>query len=216
MRKSMTKDISEVSSLLDLCKDFLNHHPDCLYLVLDIVYYDYVSCTHSAPKDKPTNWYGKNNLPTGYPGFKGRVWWGYVNGKNDYRWKDLSQFCIHTGTGGYGLYGLEQYAWHGIPKQVFHEHLMTDRKRSKSFLYPLSTDVKIFVDDFPTIYLKLKHQLMMLILAKPKEPQTQRVQVSVINKKLFQLTNQFSNSSDPIEEVDIDVETITYQSNPKW
>lgn len=73
----------------------------------ELRYYDHVSNSHSAPINGETNWgRKKEGIPTGYPGFKGRVW-GYDNSVGC----SISEYCgafynkvkipgLHTGSGG--------------------------------------------------------------------------------------------------------------------
>lgn len=100
-----------------------------VYLGLRLDYSEKVSCTHSAPFGRPTNWGGnKKDSPTDYPGWFGRVWVATSKivpftsrpykqmGIGD----SLAAAGINTGTGGGGEYNLpshikEKLAYHGWP-----------------------------------------------------------------------------------------------------
>jgi len=40
---------------------------------LDIRYNDHISNSHYCPRDGVENWWGKDGLPTGYPGYSGKI-----------------------------------------------------------------------------------------------------------------------------------------------
>lgn len=81
-------------------------HPDLEYLKLTEFRWDpNLSCSHSAPIGKQTNWGGnKKDQPTGYPGWKARIEYQTTDHKThkyEYSgdmWKGTG---VHTGTGGY-------------------------------------------------------------------------------------------------------------------
>lgn len=80
---------------------------------LNLRYDDLVSNTHSAPKNKQTNWSRESDKPLGYPAFHGLIEFQQALG-----WKELDSFLhpamsglgIHTGSGGgigKGRYGYD-------------------------------------------------------------------------------------------------------------
>lgn len=70
------------------------------------------SNTHCAPRGKPENWGGKPGVPTGYPGFRGRIYIVFDNLVDPRAGNPFSDFLryvgVHTGTGGGGG-GRRQY-----------------------------------------------------------------------------------------------------------
>lgn len=140
------KEIERKKNKEKLDEEFLKtFHPsnlkECVNIYLDkcgipifeelhweVNYYDHVSNSHSAPINGETNWgERKEGVPTGYPGFSGRIWGSY-NPKD----RSISEYCgnfshdrviipgLHTGSGGGG----------------------GDRKFSYQFQF--------FLEDFPT------------------------------------------------------------------
>jgi hypothetical protein len=101
-------------------------------LRLDVSFNKRVSNSHSAPQNKPSNFSREDNKPTSYPGWYGRIWYILSKEPKGFSSNSLNETYLHSGTGGYGLYNLPDYT-----------------KEDKD--YPLSYDVKIFLDDFPEI-----------------------------------------------------------------
>ena len=67
---------------------------------LKLQYIDHVSNTHSAPKEKQTNWGGdKKDVPRGYPGWVGRIEF-QLSHDLGFGSDILKTLRIHTGTGG--------------------------------------------------------------------------------------------------------------------
>ena len=60
-----------------------------------------ISNSHSAPRGMPTNWRGNHHLPTGYPGWHGRI---LIQHEGDFSQvsRMFSDIGICTGTGGGG------------------------------------------------------------------------------------------------------------------
>lgn len=111
-----------------------------------------VSNSHSAPRSGVQNWGRKEDAPTGYPGFQGRVWIRYDNTSAKGIGFGSDPFSItmsHTGTGGGGSYD-------GLWKQIATAHYKKfGHLGSKSKVHQrpelYSWDYKIFVDDWPLI-----------------------------------------------------------------
>jgi hypothetical protein len=132
-------------SIIHLRTDQLNiaeliaskHNDDGLLgLALDIQFLISVSNSHSCPRGGVTNWGSRDkDRPTGYPGWRGRVWLLYRNDKST----RISPFFsvnapasgLHTGTGGYGLYDGTEWNY--------------------DFGYPCGYDCEIFESDHPEI-----------------------------------------------------------------
>ena len=92
---------------------------------LDIRYSTMVSNTHNAPRNMPTNWWGKDDIPRGYPGWTGQIEFTISNDLSSVSGSDLFENTgIHTGTGGSGgnnKYGYSvnffEADWPGIEKK---------------------------------------------------------------------------------------------------
>ena len=94
-----------------------------------IRYSDRTSNTHACPRSGVTNWGCKDGKPRGYPGFSGRIEYTVDEPKefDGPFWdvsRTVSQFGVHTGTGG----------GRGNDENGHHRYYY---------------DVKIFLDDFP-------------------------------------------------------------------
>lgn len=120
-----------------------NTENELLGIAFDVTYKDFISNTHSAPKNGVENFLCKKELPKGYPGFSGRVWY---RTKNEHNPKNTFQKfptgCLHTGTGGYGSYGCK--LWNTFSNYNYRYGM---GRENKPFIY--SYDCKIFTDDFP-------------------------------------------------------------------
>lgn len=97
---------------------------------LDLYWSDSLSNSHSSPRGKPRNWDRRgidkngNALPTGYPGWGGRIEFKVPKNAN-FESRVFSSLGIHTGTGGGS--GREHYTIYGY-------------------------DVKFFAEDWPELY----------------------------------------------------------------
>lgn len=122
-------------------------------LQLVLSWYDRVSNSHSAPVGKPTNGGRLGFLPTGYPGWSGRVWIRYDKkcfkgwGGSD----PIRGTGLHTGTGGFGTYS---GPWTKLAHSIFDAELI-DKISLKKYndLKPVchSWDCRVFAEDFPEI-----------------------------------------------------------------
>lgn len=73
-------------------------------LKFQLAWCDSVSNTHFCPKSGMHNWHCHKELPKGYPGWHGRIWWetsAADNRSDDHRFGLYGQ-CIHTGTANTG------------------------------------------------------------------------------------------------------------------
>ena len=87
-----------------------------------------VSNTHNCPADGVTNWWSSNDLPRGYPGFKGQISGKLIREKkhnHNYPYGKLLQLIkIHTASGGGGNeswnYGVEIFIseWPSLEQEV--------------------------------------------------------------------------------------------------
>lgn len=87
-------------------------------------WYDSVSNSHSCPISGVTNWWGKPDLPKGYPGWIGRIHI-QVTGKLLDQSFVLSKLGIHVGTGGGGSYEVNLFAddFPGLTRDIVWEKL---------------------------------------------------------------------------------------------
>lgn len=119
-----------------------NTKNELLGIAFDVTYNNFISNTHSAPKNGVENFMCKKELPKGYPGFSGRVWYRTKNEHNPKNtFKKFPTGCLHTGTGGYGSY--DSKLWNEF--YIYNHH--HGEKSDRPFIY--SYDCKIFTDDFP-------------------------------------------------------------------
>jgi len=173
------KEPSNLQELVNYASETIDNYfvknkinDEVVYLALQVEYSDKVSNTHSSPINGSTNFSGtKINTPKSYPGYRGRCWIGFNLNKNTgkpynptFQMFYSSITGIHSGTGGYGLYSLDNY-------NVPFKHLFKYDKVKRSYLiYPLSTDTKIFIDDFPSMTQEKESKLEDLLQDKEYTP----------------------------------------------
>ena len=107
--KTMDELADCVIKLINSYKDsWGNMNPRVVGFEWDLQYSSKVSNSHSAPEDGTTNWRGEKGIPTGYPGFVGRVWVRFAE-NNEIIGYGSDPFAItltHTGSGGVGHGGM--------------------------------------------------------------------------------------------------------------
>src|SRR5574343_748799 len=119
-----------------------NTKNELLGIAFDVTYNKFISNTHRAPKNGVANFMGKKELPKGYPGFSGRVWYRTKNGHNPKNtFQKFPTGCLHTGTGGYGSYGCK--LWNTFSNYNYRYG------NGDSYPHIYSYDCKIFLMDFP-------------------------------------------------------------------
>jgi hypothetical protein len=121
----------------------------CVGLSWQLRHSDHVSNSHSNPEGFPSNWEGKDGLPTGYPGWSGRVWVRYVREEGYSFGSDpFRRALFHTGTGGGGSYN---GPWEGVSSARWHRY---GHKRGAD-MYPeiccYSWDCRVYDTDWPEI-----------------------------------------------------------------
>lgn len=85
--------------------DKIYHSDKITNLTIRATYNPRCSNTHCCPRGGVTNWWCKDDLPRGYPGFSGRISGTLERSryKSNYPVSDLLEFVdIHTGSGGGG------------------------------------------------------------------------------------------------------------------
>lgn len=108
-----------------------------------------VSNSHSHPVDGMGNWSRRDDkLPTGYPGWSGRVWIRYNEDCKQWGSTPFSRTLTHTGTGGGGGY---DGPWEDISNYRYRRY---GHKRSKD-MYPTincySWDYRFYDMDWPLL-----------------------------------------------------------------
>ena len=152
--------------------------------MFDLVYSDKVSNTHSCPENGITNWYGKPELPHGYPGWKGRIWiFELHRPRSQLSWitDDVRAVRVWSGSGGAGLYDHHQvnntiyqkirelYQVDMAPRMKELCEFWNSRKRT---IHAYSFECRIYLDDFPELFKderqKLQNKNLMLKIKNPK------------------------------------------------
>lgn len=111
----------------------------------NIVYRDLVSNSHDSPIGQPQNWGRDPNLPRGYPGFSGRVWYRFSSSHCRPPGGDLNNTLTYTGSGGYGGY---DGPWERLCHRVY-QH----QKKCKTSIdvHCYSYDYRFFLSDWPLV-----------------------------------------------------------------
>jgi hypothetical protein len=129
----------------------------------DVRFSPKVSNSHSCPIAGVSNFSGHKNLPTGYPGFTGRVWIRYLKEPEHFASDTFSKTCTHTGTGGFGSYN-------GPFDEISHVFWERNRRPNKSScdflsLSIYSWDYRFYIQDFPLIQKAIEEQKIVDILS---------------------------------------------------
>ena len=114
-----------------------------------IIHSTQVTNSHYAPINRETNWSGdKFNVPTGYPGWKGRVWIRFNKDPDGFSSDFFPATLTYPGTGGAGAYN---GPWSAICSAWY----QTSKGNKKSIKYPepecRSWDYKFFNSDWPML-----------------------------------------------------------------
>jgi hypothetical protein len=127
-------------------------------LSLSLRWNDNVSNSHSAPRGKHTNFYAHAGLPTSYPGWSGRAWARFANGKLEgFSSCQFNNTGLHPGSGGYGGY---DGPWQKISSRHYAHNYFVFKE-----LQIYSWDCKIFAEDFPDIVDLYKTEMAFKILS---------------------------------------------------
>jgi hypothetical protein len=127
----------------------------------DIKYSPEVSNTHSSPEGYPQNFMCKDHLPTGYPGWAGRVWIRYATECKGFGSDGFHKTLTHTGTGGFGTYS---GPWEGVSTAHYH-HAEHNPKTSYPRRVCYSWDFRIYSADWPAIATLVREQQTWAILS---------------------------------------------------
>jgi hypothetical protein len=122
---------------------------ECVGLSWQVTHTDHVSNSHSGPEGYPQNFMRKEGVPTGYPGWTGRVWVryryerGYTFGSDPFR-----RSLTHTGTGGGGAYN---GPWAHVSNVRFHRLGYDNSTNVFAPVACYSWDFRIFDYDWPEV-----------------------------------------------------------------
>jgi len=85
---------------------------------------DSVSNTHDCPRGGVTNFWSKEELPRGYPGWQGRIYI-VIASEDVFGSREMKQLGIYTGTGGGGSYDVRLFAddFPGMTKEIMWKKL---------------------------------------------------------------------------------------------
>ena len=125
----------------------------CVGLSWRVTHSDHVSNSHSSPEGYPQNFMRKEGVPTGYPGWTGRVWVryrkeeGYSFGSDPFR-----RTLTHTGTGGGGSY---DGPWKEVSSARFHRYGHNRGKDTYPEINCYSWDFRIYDVDWPIVSLNI-------------------------------------------------------------
>jgi hypothetical protein len=128
----------------------------------DLVYSDLVSNSHSSPEGLVENWLGKPHLPTGYPGFTGRVWIRYGGTPKSWGSDPFRLTLTHPGTGGAGSYS---GPWAGVSASRFHRYGHRQVQDAYPEIHCYSWDYRFYLEDWPGIAAWVEKQQMMSLLS---------------------------------------------------
>jgi hypothetical protein len=142
---------------INVINDTIKNESRVIGFAWEIEYKNSISNTHSCPIDGVENFRCREELPRGYPGFKGRVWIRYSHSLRSFSSDPFPQTLTYPGTGGGGAYD-------GLWKSICAAHYaMRTCKYTKEYNEPVccSWDYKIFLSDWPLISEFIQHELLM-------------------------------------------------------
>jgi hypothetical protein len=119
------KEPETLDELAECVIKVMNQRSDVLGFQWDMWYSKCVSNTHNSPIGKPTNWGCNDDLPRGYPGWAGRVWFR-IRDRNSFGSEVLANTLTYTGTGGYGGY---HGPWENIGEALYELYLSSVKLR---------------------------------------------------------------------------------------
>jgi hypothetical protein len=128
-----------------------------ILLKWDIEYKDEVSNSHCSPIHGSNNFCNHNKkLPRHYKGWQGRVWMFFSSEPEEFTDNYMGHSLIHTGSGGYGLYNIACFvnSFVSHPKNLSYNR-SGEWEYKGQYIYPLSFDCKIFIDDIPGYKLEM-------------------------------------------------------------
>jgi len=141
------KHPENLNEIFDAVKATVNESRAVAGLSWKVSYRNNVGNTHCAPIGKAQNWSSRDpNLPTGYPGFQGRVWVRFTNDsdKSGFGSDPFRNSLTYTGTGGFGGYG---GPWEEFASKRYRAPKRFKQLAPEPQIY--SWDYKFFLEDFP-------------------------------------------------------------------
>jgi hypothetical protein len=121
----------------------------CVGLAWQLTHSDHISNSHSSPEGFSQNWGNREGIPTGYPGWGGRVWvrfaeqTGYSFGSDPF-----SRTLTHVGTGGGGSYN---GPWTKVSTARFHRYGHSRDPSVYPYICCFSWDFRIYDADWPLV-----------------------------------------------------------------
>lgn len=154
-----------------------------LGLYMNVAYSERTSNTHSSPVDGVENWRCKDELPKGYPGMRGEMYFVYDHSKEKRLHSiDLGQFAIHTGTGGYRSHSkfINDSLFPDMttsdldlilqrnPSLKDIDHKKRPNLRYLRSNYSVGYDFRMYLSDFPDLQRTIEMQIMADVLHSSK------------------------------------------------
>ena len=168
VRMLLTEKFGEPKNLDELAQFVmagLNMHADTKVVgfAWEVRYSDKVSNSHSSPIGYPGNWSGRTEgVPTGYPGFSGRVWVRYDRRRDGFGSDPFRLTNTYPGTGGGGAY---DGPWSAISSASYRSSLINKNPRTIPEPACYSWDYKIWLWDWPLIRQMVEQEQIIAIVA---------------------------------------------------
>lgn len=132
----------------------------------EIRLYNSVSNIHEAPQQGVRNFTQHPDLPTGYPGFRGRVWIRYADDRPKHLpgSQPFRGTLTYTGTGGTGSYNGPWRKTRSLWRK-YSEILQAEFPKPAVY----SWNYRFFLDDWPTLKKRVEQQQIMSALTGESE-----------------------------------------------
>jgi hypothetical protein len=127
-------------------------------LALSMQWSDRVSNSHSCPINGTTNWDCDDTLPTGYPGFNGRIALRFDRSPTGFSTDVLHGSCAHGGSGGWRP---SVKVWKDVSRRA------TDANLPGHYT---EYELRIYVEDFPKLARHMEQLKTMHLLQFPDKP----------------------------------------------
>lgn len=119
--------------------------------------------THSAPMNGEQNWSASDpNIPTGYPGWNGRVWIRYKDRNTSGSSEAFRSTLTYPGTGGGGSYN---GFWESICTERWNRYKFSTEKDTYPEINCYSWDYRIYESDWPLLQSEIQKQQVFDTLA---------------------------------------------------
>lgn len=131
----------------------------------DIAFGNRISNSHAAPVTGEKNWGGKDDLPSGYPGFQGRVWIRYYESPKGWCSDTFRPALSYPGTGGSGSYN---GPWTDISTAYYNSPARLKNNIARPVMF--SWDYRFFADDWPEATYEAQKDLVIARLTNSPVP----------------------------------------------